>query len=81
MSAGSGGLPANQCRKPQRVSTQWQSTHLPDPDTQRAISPCLQPPHRLLMHRHGGQHVSIASMMEMRDPCSQLNNPDTLHTR
>lgn len=31
----------NQCRKPQRVSTKWQSVHLPDPDTQRAISPCL----------------------------------------
>ncbi len=43
MCAGSGGLPGNQCRKPQRVSTQWQSIHLPDPDTHRAISPCLQP--------------------------------------
>ena len=81
MSAGSGGLPANQCRKPQRVSTQWQSIHRPDPDTQRAISPCLQPPHRSLTHHQRGQHVSIPSMIEMWDPCRQLNNPDALHSR
>ncbi len=42
ISAGAGGLLLNQCRKPQRVSTKWQSVHLPDPETQRAISPCLQ---------------------------------------
>jgi hypothetical protein len=50
MSAGAGGLLLNQCRKPARVSTKWQSVHLPDPDTQRAISPCLRGPTRTHVH-------------------------------
>ena len=75
MSAGAGELLLNQCRKPQRVSTKWQSVHLPDPDTQRAISPCLhaQDPQSACTNQLDLTNFCIACFVHGSPACHQTD--------